>query len=83
MRIRKIAVVDSYPSKGVEKKVQSVVLGDETTRFLTRKDIAALIKDESFSKAPNTVAFLEETKAAAKEAGAYHVKFSASETAVA
>lgn len=78
MRIRKIGILDEFPSAKVANKIRSVVLGEEGgTRDLTREDVQALIADEAFSKAPKTVQFLQETFDSLKDNGAYFLKITA------
>jgi len=77
-RIVKLAVhdTDSYPSQKVKSKIGKTLLKGAQTVFVTRKDLATVLKSGAFKKAPKTEAFLKELKASAKKNGAYHIKLS-------
>lgn len=77
--IRKLVTVngEDYPSASVAAKVKRTILGSAPAKFLTRKDLAQLLKSNAFDKAPNTFEFLADLKDEAKENGAYYIKLSA------
>lgn len=72
-RIVKLAVVDSYPSNAVAKKIAASVLDGAEQALITRADVRDILKSDVLAKAPKTAEFLAAQKKEAKSKGAWYI----------